>query len=123
MYAICHKSIARNAISAFYVSTGSLGRKTYFSKDIFLPYLLCGIRLKTKLVFWQTFIEGLSKLHSICPVEHFEQRKTLRKIFFSWEEFNSVKEFGHSPKSIRNLSKNFRQECNFCILRIHRSLR
>ena len=79
MYAISHKIIGRNVISAVHVSTGVLDRKPFFVKDKLLSYFISRNRPKNYSQFWQTFTKGLIKLHSLCPVEHFEQMKTSSK--------------------------------------------
>ena len=50
VFAICEKCIGRNVISAFYVSTEALGRKTYILLDKLLSCLLPGNRLKKTAV-------------------------------------------------------------------------
>ena len=87
MYTICQKSIDRKVISAFYVSRGALGRKTYILLDKLLSCLLPGNRLK-KSASWQTITEVSSKLHCRCLKEHFERRKILRNNLFLCEKIN-----------------------------------
>ena len=68
-------------MSPFYVSTGALGRKTYVFESHLTPVSCFRNPTEKKSAFLQTITESLSKLHSMCPAEHFQQKKASRKIF------------------------------------------
>ena len=101
--------------TAFYLSIGTVWGKT-FSWRTYVLFVILGYWAKTCWPFLAKVSEGLSKLHSTCPYEKYEEKQ-----FFE-ERMYILSFWDIEQKRLALFWKNIRRICQNCVLHLRNGL-